>query len=59
MSEFFKILKRDSSGKARTCEITTVHGTIKTPVYMPVGTKATIKALDHRTLYGMGCQILL
>ena len=35
-----------TSGKARACTIKTAHSTIKTPVFMPVGTLGTIKALD-------------
>ncbi len=34
------------SGKARACEIKTSHSVIKTPVFMPVGTAASVKALD-------------
>ena len=39
----FKLIKKD--GKARRGEITTKHGTIQTPVFMPVGTAATVKAM--------------
>jgi queuine tRNA-ribosyltransferase len=35
-----------TSGKARACTITTAHSTIKTPVFMPVGTVGSVKALD-------------
>ncbi|MDR3129233.1 MAG: tRNA guanosine(34) transglycosylase Tgt [Tannerellaceae bacterium] len=41
----FEILQRDPSSKARTGLITTAHGKIKTPVFMPVGTQATVKAV--------------
>ncbi len=35
-----------TSGKARACTITTVHSTVQTPVFMPVGTVGSVKALD-------------
>ncbi len=35
-----------TSGKARACTITTAHSTIKTPVFMPVGTVGSVKSLD-------------
>ena len=56
---FFKILSKDKKTAARTGLISTNHGTISTPVYMPVGTKASVKAIDHHDLYGMGCDIIL
>ena len=59
MEEFFKIKAKDKSSNARSAEISTLHGRIKTPVFMPVGTKATVKAIDHSILYGMGCKIIL
>ena len=33
-------------GKARACTITTAHSTIQTPIFMPVGTVGSVKALD-------------
>ena len=39
--------------------MTTAHGVIETPVFMPVGTQASVKALDPRELHEMGTQILL
>jgi queuine tRNA-ribosyltransferase len=47
---FFKINHSDSHTKARTGEITTAHGTIKTPIFMPVGTNGTVKAVQMREL---------
>lgn len=44
---------------ARTWEITTSHGTIQTPIFMPVGTKATVKGISHENLDEMGAQIIL
>ncbi len=44
----FQIDKRD--GKARACTIKTAHSTIKTPVFMPVGTVGAVKSLDASDL---------
>src|SRR5262249_7603679 len=44
---------------ARLGRFTTAHGVIDTPVFMPVGTQATVKALDPRELDEMGTQIIL
>src|SRR5688500_1260910 len=56
---FFELRKRDESSKARLGRITTTRGVIDTPVFMPVGTQASVKALDPRELIEMGTQILL
>ncbi len=58
-SNFFQILNKDKKTAARTGMISTSHGTISTPVYMPVGTKASVKAINHHDLYEMGCDIIL
>jgi queuine tRNA-ribosyltransferase len=55
----FELLLTDSSSKARLGRLTTRHGVIETPVFMPVGTQASVKALDPRELVEMGTQILL
>jgi queuine tRNA-ribosyltransferase len=55
----FQLLKTDSSTQARLGKLTTAHGVVDTPVYMPVGTQATVKALDPRELVEMGTQIIL
>lgn len=47
---FFKINVKDQKTKARTGEIATDHGTIQTPVFMPVGTAGTVKAIHQREL---------
>ncbi|MFH0874974.1 MAG: tRNA guanosine(34) transglycosylase Tgt [archaeon] len=54
---FFKITSQEKS--ARTGVITTPHGKIDTPVFMIVGTKATVKAIGPDDLEKMGCQIVL
>src|SRR5215470_6204177 len=55
----FEVLKADSPTKARLGRLTTAHGTIQTPEFMPVGTQASVKALDPRELLEMGTQIIL
>jgi queuine tRNA-ribosyltransferase len=56
---FFNILHKDKTSSARIGQITTSRGVIKTPVFMPVGTKATVKAITQQQLYDMGCEIIL
>jgi len=46
-------------GTARAGEISTPHGVIQTPVFMPVGTQATVKSLSPDELWGVGAQIIL
>jgi queuine tRNA-ribosyltransferase len=55
----FELLKTDPHTKARQGRLTTPHGVIETPVFMPVGTQASVKALDPRELREMGTQIIL
>lgn len=55
----FALLKTDFQTKARLGRLTTAHGVIDTPVYMPVGTQGSVKALDPRELCEMGTQIIL
>ena len=53
----FKVLK--TCGRARAGLIQTEHGDIETPVFMPVGTQATVKAMTTDELKNIGVQILL
>ena len=55
----FELLKTDSTSKARLGRLTTKRGVIDTPVFMPVGTQGSVKALDPRELREMGTQIIL
>lgn len=59
MSFNFTVEANCSSTRARTGEFTTPHGAIKTPVFMPVGTKATVKAMIPEELQDVGAQIIL
>ena len=44
----FKLNFQDSKTKARACTLITDHGKVETPIFMPVGTAATIKGV-HQT----------
>src|SRR5690606_5289759 len=46
----FKINARDPDSKARTGKLTTAHGDIETPIFMPVGTAGTVKAVHQREI---------
>src|SRR5579875_124337 len=54
----FEVLATDPSG-ARLGRLTTPHGTIETPAFMPVGTAATVKGQTQRDLEDLGVEILL
>jgi len=55
----FKIICEDKNSSARVGEILTPHGKIDTPVFAPVGTKATVKAMTPEELQDIGIQIVL
>ena len=46
-------------GHARSARLQTAHGTVETPIFMPVGTRATVKAMTPEELRDLGTQILL
>jgi queuine tRNA-ribosyltransferase len=54
----FEVVKTDPTG-ARLGRLTTPHATIETPVFMPVGTAATVKGLTQEALEELGANILL
>jgi hypothetical protein len=56
---FFKIIHKDKKSSARTGIIKTDHGEIHTPIFMPVGTQATVKTLDQKDLIDIKAQIIL
>ena len=55
----FKVLKRDGGTRARRGRLTTPHGVVETPVFMPVGTAATVKAVKPGDVKETGAQIIL
>jgi queuine tRNA-ribosyltransferase len=48
-----------TDGTARAGALLTVHGEVRTPAFMPVGTKATVKMLDPDEVRGLGAEIVL
>jgi queuine tRNA-ribosyltransferase len=54
----FEVLENDPSG-ARRGQLKTPHGAIETPVFMPVGTAATVKGLTQEALETLGAKIIL
>ncbi|MCC7376442.1 MAG: tRNA guanosine(34) transglycosylase Tgt [Verrucomicrobiales bacterium] len=55
----FELLATDTGTRARLGRLTTPHGVVETPVFMPVGTQASVKAMDPRELLESGTQIIL
>ncbi len=55
----FRLQKTDGRTKARTGLIHTDHGTIRTPVFMPVGTRGSVKAVEQRELLEINAPIIL
>lgn len=53
----FEVLGED--GRARRGRLTTAHGTIETPVFMPVGTAATVKGMTSESVARTGAEIVL
>ena len=56
---YFETIKQDKKTGARAGVLHTPHGDIKTPVYMPVGTQATVKGVYPKDLDDAGAQIIL
>ena len=59
MSDTFDFTVSHVDGLARRGVITTPHGVVQTPVFMPVGTSGAVKALLHRDLRDIGAEIVL
>lgn len=55
----YELIKEDRDSKARLGKIYTPHGVIETPIFMPVGTRATVKAMTPEELKDLGAQIIL
>src|SRR5438876_4519383 len=58
MNFSFEVLKTDPTG-ARRGRLTTPHGSIETPFFLPVGTQATVKGLRNEALEELGAEIIL
>ena len=55
----FSLIKKDPASSARLGKFTTAHGTVNTPVFMPVGTQATVKTLSPADLEAVDAEIIL
>lgn len=55
----FKLIKESKDARGRIGEFYTSHGTVKTPIFMPVGTQGTVKAMTPEELTSVGAQIIL
>jgi len=55
----FELLKKSKECQARLGKISTTHGEIETPIFMPVGTQATVKTMSPTELESIGAQIIL
>lgn len=55
----FTVTARDAGTEARTALLTLPHGAVETPCFMPVGTNATVKAVDQEGLEGLGFNLIL
>lgn len=55
----FTLVQKSQDSQARLGIFSTPHGEIHTPVFMPVGTKATVKSLDYKDLENLGSEIIL
>lgn len=55
----FRVLYKKNTVRARICEVKTPHGRFETPVFMPVGTQASVKSLCPEDLEEIGVRIIL
>jgi queuine tRNA-ribosyltransferase len=55
----FELLGQDRQSKARRGRVTTAHGLIETPAFIPVGTQGSVKAVSPRELHELNAQIIL
>jgi queuine tRNA-ribosyltransferase len=55
----FELIKKDAGSKARLGRLQTPHGEIQTPIFMPVGTQASVKSVHPAELVDLNAQIIL
>lgn len=55
----FEVKSKDPSCNARTGRFETAHGSVETPIFMPVGTAGTVKSISPDELHSLGAQIIL
>jgi queuine tRNA-ribosyltransferase len=59
MQKNFELLTADRQSKARQGRLTTAHGAIETPAFMPIGTQGSVKGVSPRELHELNAQIIL
>ena len=59
MNSIFNIKTKYSLSRARTGQLSLPHGTVETPVFMPVGTNGSVKAITKDDLEEIGFEIIL
>lgn len=59
MKSDFMLIHKDKDSNARRCSFKTAHGVIDTPIFMPVGTNATVKGMTVENLKEINSQIIL
>ena len=59
MQKHFELLTTDRHSKARRGRLTTAHGAIDTPAFMPIGTQGSVKGVSPRELHELNAQIVL
>src|SRR6185437_2253441 len=55
----FTVVANDTATLARAGRFDTPHGVVETPAFMPVGTRASVKALDPKEIHDVGSQMIL
>jgi len=55
----FEVVAKSKKSKARVGKLTTPHGVVNTPAFMPIGTQGTVKTLTPRDLHEIGAEIIL
>ena len=55
----FTLINKDKDSRARLGKIGTSHGEVTTPVFMPVATQATVKAVSSQDLLDAGCEMII
>jgi len=59
IKHMFTLLHKDKNTKARVGRLSTSHGTVDTPCFMPVGTQATVKTISNKELIESGARMIL
>jgi len=59
MASHFQLLAKDTETGARRGRLSTLHGAVETPVFIPVGTQGTVKAVTPDHLRAIGAQVIL